>query len=107
MTQVNCSRIRIKPGSLDAVREWARTIWARRTEAVATLVDERVQCESVFLEHASDGDFLVYYMRGENLGASHDVAKSSRHAIDEYHQQFMREHTEHRTQLELLVDLGA
>jgi hypothetical protein len=105
--ETSCVRVRIRQGSLDAVREWARTINGRREEAVATLRNELVQIESVFLEAAADGNFLIYYMRGLDLTASQKVAGASEHPIDAYHQNFMRAHTEGGTVLELLVDLNA
>ena len=66
MSEVICKRLKIRDGSVEAVREWARTIAARRGEALATLRNESVQLESVFLEHGTDGDYLVYYMRGQD-----------------------------------------
>lgn len=102
---VSCFRVKVKPGSLEAVREWARTIDARREEALATLRDERVDVESVFLESAPDGDFLIYYMRGHDLAASRGVAAASKHPIDEYHRDVLRRHVEKSSALELLIDL--
>ncbi len=66
-TQVICKRIRLKPGSLPRVYEWAATLTQRRDEALATLKDQGVVVESAFLERAADGDFLVYYMRADDL----------------------------------------
>jgi len=104
--ETRCARLRIKPGSLDAVREWARTInSSRRDEALVTLRDESVSVESVFLESSADGDFLIYYMRGADLTKSRAIAAESKHSIDAYHRDFMREHTEERSLLEMLVDL--
>lgn len=103
--ETRCARVKIRPGSLEAVREWARTINSRRDEALATLRDESVCVESVFLESAPDGDFLIYYLRGPNLARSDRVAASSKHSIDAYHYAFMRQHTEKGTPLELLIDL--
>src|SRR5436305_10130983 len=54
-----CVRDQLKPGSLDRVREWAAELNARRDEVLATLRDERVRVESVFLA----GETLVYYLR--------------------------------------------
>jgi len=99
--------VRIKPGSLAAVREWARTINARRAEALATLVDEQIRLESVFLESTADGDYLIYYTRGADLSLADKVTATSQHPIDAYHYEFMRQHTEKGTPLELLVDLEA
>ena len=105
--ETRCVRVRIRQGSLDAVHEWARTINGRREEAVATLRNELVRIESVFLETAADGNFLIYYMRGIDLSTSQKVARASEHPIDAYHQNFMRAHTEGGEILELLVDLDA
>ena len=77
MAQVSCNRVRIKTGSLDAVHAWARTINTRRVEALATLHDERVQLESVFLEHAADGDFSSTTCEAKTLAKARELAKSS------------------------------
>lgn len=105
--EVRCLRAKIKPGSIDTVREWARTINKRRDEALATLRDESIYIESVFLETAQDGDFLIYYLRGPDLARSDKVAAESKHPIDAYHYAFMRQHLEKGSSLEVLLDLQA
>jgi hypothetical protein len=104
-TQVICRRIRLKPDSLERVYEWARTLRERRNEALATLRDEEVTIESIFLDKAPDGDYLVYYMRGRDLDRSAGAAAISSHPIDAFHQAFKLETWDTRTTLELLVDL--
>ena len=54
-----CVRVRLEPGSLPRVREWAAELNARRDEVMATLRDEGVRIESVFLE----GETLVYFLK--------------------------------------------
>jgi hypothetical protein len=103
--ETRCARVKIKNGSLEAVREWARTINGRREEALETLRDESVRVESVFLESAPDGDFLIYYLRGPDLAHSDKVGAASKHPIDAYHYAFMRQHTEKGIPLEMLIDL--
>ena len=105
-TQAIGKRVRLKPGSLPKVYEWARTIAARRDEALATLKDEGVTIESAFLEHAADGDYLVYYVRTHDLQRSSDAAAKSSDPIDRYHQSFKEETWDERTTLELFVDLS-
>lgn len=56
--------IKLKPGSLERVREWARTINHRRDEVLATRRDKGVTVESWFLLSREDGDYLMSYMRG-------------------------------------------
>ena len=93
-------RVRLEPGSLPRVREWAAELNARRTEVLATLRDEGVRIESVFL----DGESLVYYLKADSLDRAREVQARSQHAIDAYHQQFKDETFAERRQLELLVD---
>ncbi len=102
--ETRCVLIKLKPNSRDRVREWANTLNARKDEALATLRDEGVIVESAFLYRREDGDFLVYYMKAENLQKAEKVAKESRHAIDSYHKQFKRDTWDRIEELELLVD---
>ncbi len=55
--------MRLKPGCLPRVREWAAELTRRRDEVMATLRDETVRVESAFLDANPEGDFLVYVMR--------------------------------------------
>jgi len=86
------------------VRAWAAELKSRRDEVLQTLRDEGVVIESVFLEEASDGDFLIYYMRARDLKEANRLAQRSRHAIDAYHQEFKRQVWESTIGLELLID---
>jgi hypothetical protein len=95
-----CVRVRLEPGSLPRVREWAAELNARRDEVLATLRDEGVRVESVFL----DGETLVYYLRADSIATAREVYAGSQQAIDAYHQRFKDKTFAERTQLELLVD---
>jgi L-rhamnose mutarotase len=95
-----CVRVRLEPGSLQRVREWAAELNARRDEVLATLRDEGVRVESVFL----DGETLVYYLKADSIDKARDVYARSEHAIDTYHQRFKDETFAEQTQLELLID---
>jgi Family of unknown function (DUF6176) len=105
MYETRCWKIKLKSDSLDRVREWARTINQRKSEAIETLRDETVLIESVFLERTEDGDYLIAIMKAESFEKVAEAAKKSAHAIDEYHRRAMREVREEQTELELLVDL--
>ena len=105
MFETNCVRIRLKPGSMERVREWAAEITRRSDEALATLRDEGVVVESVFLDSGEEGDFLIYYMKAESLEKAKEAGRKSTHEIDAYHQQFQRDTFESGKKLELLVDL--
>ena len=62
-------RVRLKPGSLPRVRAWAAELNARRDEVLATLRDEGVIVESVFL----DGEELVYYLKAKDVAQAQAV----------------------------------
>ena len=100
-----CHRIKLKPNSLEKVYAWAKELNSRKEEALATLQDEGVSVESVFLEQTNEGDFLIYYMRLENTDKAKAIAAKSKHAIDEYHKQFKIATWASNAQLQLLVDL--
>jgi hypothetical protein len=95
-----CVRVRLETGSLPRVREWAAELNARRDEVLATLRDEGIRVESVFL----DGETLIYYLKADSLDHAREVYARSQHAIDAYHRTFKDETFAEETQLELLVD---
>ena len=101
-----CTRIKLKPNSLGLVYEWAKELNGRRPEALATLRDEGVKIESVFLEKTSEGEFLIYYMKLESIEKAHQVVAKSKHAIDAYHQNFKKATWEKGEKLELLIDFS-
>ena len=104
MWETRCIKVKLRDGSLSRVREWAAELNRRADEVLATLRDEGVVIESAFLDSTSEGDFLIYYMKAENLERAREVGRTSAHPIDEYHHQFQRETFESGKQLELLVD---
>ena len=95
-----CVKVRLKPGSLPRVQAWAAELNSRREEVLATLRDEGVVIESVFL----DGEELVYYLKAKDVAHAQAVAARSHHAIDEYHRRFKDETFAERRTLELLID---
>lgn len=99
-----CVKVKLKSGSLDQVHEWAAELRTRAAEVLATLRDEGVAVESVFLDSSEQGDFLIYYMKAPSLSAAREVAQRSSHPIDSYHERFKAHTWESRSSLELLVD---
>jgi hypothetical protein len=95
-----CVRVRLAPGSLPRVFEWAAELNTRRDEVLATLRDEGVRIESVFL----DGETLVYYLKADSVDHAREVYDRSAHAIDAYHRRFKDETFVEQTQLPLLID---
>lgn len=103
--ETSCVKIKLKPGSLDRAREWARVINERKEEALATLRDEGVVLECAFLDSAEGGDYLIYVMKAESFEKAKRTAEKSTHSIDEYHLKFKQETWEDGKKLETLVDL--
>lgn len=103
--KTRCVKIKLKPNSIEKVRAWANTINERKTEALATLRDESVILEAVFLDQNSEGNFLIYVMRAESFEKAREAVKNSVHAIDEYHQNFKKECWLDCKRLEMLIDL--
>jgi hypothetical protein len=99
-----CVKIRLKPNSIERVREWASELRARPDEVLATLRDEGVLVESVFLDSTADGEFLIYYVKAKSIEAAREAVQRSTHPIDTYHQQFKTDTWEARTLLQLLID---
>ena len=104
VVETACVKVRLKPGSIDRVRAWALELRARGDEVLATLRDEQVMVESVFLDQAADGDFLIYYTKARSLESATRTARRSHHEIDDFHQQFKLDTWESRSPLELLID---
>ena len=104
--ETSCVKIKLKPGSLPRVREWANYISAHEAEALATLEGESIVLESFFLDSSEHGDYLIGYIRAGNLDQAAEAAKVSPHDIDAYHKAFQQETWEAGEKLELLVDLS-
>lgn len=103
--ETRCVKIRLKPNSIEKVREWAKTLNERKTEALATLRDESIILETVFLDQTTEGDFLIYVMKAESFERAKEAVQKSVHPIDEYHQNFKRECWADGRRLETLLDL--
>lgn len=103
--KTNCVKIRLKPNSIEKVREWAKVINERKDEALATLRDESVILECAFLDRTDDGDYLIYIMKAESFEKAKESVQNSVHEIDEFHRQFKHETWEDGEKLELLIDL--
>ena len=101
---VSCNLIRLKQGSLPIVRKWAETMNDRMKEVLASLHDESVVIESVFLLSREEGDYLVYYMRAVSMDQARMVVKTSEHDVDAIHKRFKQEAWESIEETEVLLD---
>ena len=80
--------IQLKPNSKDRVLAWAKEISARRDEARESLRREGVSIESYHLMTLGDVDYLLLYMRTQDMDQAIATGAESDSAIDAIHQQF-------------------
>lgn len=97
-----CNRLKLRDGSLDAVEAWAEDGRSGAEEVAATLRDEGIDLELVLLEHASDGDYLIFIMETDDYERAVEVFNRSKHAIDERHRLFLEANVVGSTQLRVL-----
>lgn len=91
MVDVVLTKQRIEPGETDRLREWCTEIRERETEALATLEAEGMHEEAAFVESDDEGDYLVYFMKADDIDAVYEAFEESDHAIDEAHKAVMRD----------------
>jgi hypothetical protein len=79
----------------DRLREWARTVKARRVEAEATLRDEGVRLEITGLVKTAQGDLFVGVVDEEDRDRARKTyeksVESGKHPLDREHEAVMRE----------------
>jgi predicted RNase H-like HicB family nuclease len=76
-------------GKTDLLVEWMNEVREREDEVVKTFQSEGLETEAAFLEHADDGDYLVYFMEAEDLREVYGSFGDSEHDIDEEHKEVM------------------
>jgi hypothetical protein len=89
MVDVVLSKQEIADGKTERLREWAEEVQRRSDEAVETLRDEGMHSETAFVEHTDDGDYLVYYMKADDIEAVYEAFEDSTHDIDEDHKRVL------------------
>lgn len=81
---------RVKPEHLDELRQWLETAnGPRRSEALATLVNEGVRHELAYLLSDGEGPLVVYVMEVEDVERAREAAERSTHTIDADHRRVM------------------
>ncbi|SDB82462.1 DUF6176 family protein [Acinetobacter boissieri] len=96
--------IKLKPNTLSNVNEWKENIQARKEEAVQTLKAEGVCVESWFHIELDGQDYLLAYMRANDIAQAQNVAKTSTFDIDQMHKKF-KDCWERKYTATLLIDL--
>jgi len=101
---VGAALIKLKPNSLSNVDEWKQELQNRKQEAIQTLKAEGVYVESWFHIELEGQDYLLAYMRADDIAHAQRVSKTSPFDIDKVHKKF-KENWEKGYSAKLLIDL--
>ena len=96
--------IQLKPNRKNELKAWQQELNARKSEAIETLKAEGVLVESWFYLQIEGKDFLMAFMRAENIKKAQQIARNSTFAIDAVHRAF-KQNWEKVYPAELLLDL--
>lgn len=102
--EVGAALIKLKSNSLSKVDAWKKELQGRKEEAIETLKAEGVYVESWFHIELDGQDYLLAYMRANDITHAQEVAKTSIFDIDKVHQKF-KENWEKGYSAKLLSDL--
>jgi len=72
----------MKQGMTDKFVEWAKRVPTRMDEVKDSMTEQGVLGQSIFLERASDGDFIVLYWKVENPEKARTAFQNSKRKID-------------------------
>lgn len=85
---VSAVLMQLKPLHMQQVHDWQCSLKARQDEVIETLKAEQVHIESWFYLQLHGQDYLIAYMRADNIQKAQNIAKLSTFPIDQVHKQF-------------------
>ena len=80
--------IQLKPKTKENVEVWKQELNERKDEAIETLKAEGVFVESWFHVDLAGQDYLIAYMRAEDIARAQQIGRESNFPIDAMHKQF-------------------
>ena len=101
---VGAALIQLKENALENVEAWKSEINSRKNEAIETLKAEGVYVESWFHVQLDGKDYLMVYMRADDIAQAQQIGKNSQFEIDQVHKGF-KQNWMKVIPAELLVDL--
>ncbi|WP_065994169.1 DUF6176 family protein [Acinetobacter defluvii] len=101
---VDAVLIKLKANSMQNVEAWQTELTTRKAEAIETLKAEGVFVESWFYMELEGQDYLIAYMRAEDIAKAQHIGRESHFPIDAMHKQF-KQNWERGYKATLLVDL--
>ena len=99
-----CLRVKIKPDSIEGVKEWFKTLSSRVEEVKDTMKKENVFVESVFLDRGNEATSIIYYMKAKNINEAVEIFQKSNASVDLYHQKQWATYCLEAVTLETLFD---
>ncbi len=105
MAEIQCVKIRIRPGKTEQVLTFISNLKSRMEEAQEAVAREGVILETLFLERTPGADYIIFYMRAESLAAATQVAATSTHPLDVATRQMITEAWGEAVLLEQLFDI--
>ena len=96
--------LRIHPDKVDRIRAWFRELQSRRSEVLATFLQEGAESESAHLLRGEDGPVLVYVMEVDDLDKARRAYAESSLAIDIEHKAVMASCANGRATTEVLFE---
>lgn len=99
--------IKLNPDSQPHLATWLSEIARLKDEAITSIRNEGVSVETWFEVQIAGEQYLLAYIRSEDLAKAVEVAAHSTLEVDRMHQQFKRDTWDRSTMIEctLLVDL--
>ena len=96
--------IKLKPNTSEHVDLWQNELNQRKSEAVETLRAEGVYVESWFHVSLEGQDYLIAYMRADDIARAQEIGRKSHFPIDQVHKAF-KQNWEKVIPANLLIDL--
>ncbi len=97
--------IKLKPNAVDRVEAWKNELNERKHEAIETLRAEGVYVESWFQVSLEGQNYLIAYMRAEDIARAQAIGRKSQFPIDQVHKAF-KQNWEKVIAANLLLDLA-
>lgn len=96
--------IKLKQDSSEQVESWKNELHTRKQEAIETLKAEGVYIESWFHLNLEGQDYLLAYMRADDISRAQQIGRTSQFPIDQVHKKF-KQTWEKVIPATLLIDL--
>jgi hypothetical protein len=72
----------MKSGMTDRFVEWAKQVPNRIDEFGICMKEQGILAEHIFLERSSDGDFIIFYWKAEDMAKARTTFQNSKRKID-------------------------